>query len=159
MKVVARGKRRVVEGTCSACGRPLPHTIAPLPPRTIEEKEEAFDRAQIAFGAPPPRRPAPRMKPETVVSLRTLGCKVLDYPTEGTSEWDDFVRQAEETKLARNQMLDALPKNRIEKFAPDSPERRLRQEEIDVANERDERELTQSEDADAARDEGGEPDE
>lgn len=88
--------------------------------RTFEEQREAFERAQLAFGAPPPRKPSARLKPKSVRMLRALGSKLLDYPVEGTEEWTRFEEDYKASVAAR---LQSIPKREIPRFAPGAPER------------------------------------
>lgn len=108
-KISAKGKERVITGTCN-CGRPLPHLIQRIPDRTMEEKVEKFNQMQIAFGAPPPRRPPTRLKSATILDLRSLGCKLPDYPKTGTKAWQQLLEEERIAKEQKNQKLDALPK-------------------------------------------------
>jgi hypothetical protein len=118
MKIQARGKRRVADA-CS-CGRmDAQHAVAPVEGRTFEEKQEAFERVQLAFGAPPPKRAPARLSPDTVLILRSLGCKLPSYPEFDTCDWARFALEYERTKENRNKMLDALPKRKLEWIEPE----------------------------------------
>ena len=92
-KIQARGKRRAqMEGMCSQCGRELPHTIATIEPRPLDEKQAALEEVMLAFPEAPPKKPVRRMAPERVIELRSVGCRVPEYPETGTPEWMEFVR-------------------------------------------------------------------
>ena len=110
-RITAKGKPRAqTEGTCGQCGKELPHVVLPepgyhdLPP---EVKQERMDEVIYSFPEKPAPRPKPRMSPEVVRDLRSLGCAVPDYPKEGTPEWDDYVSTR---KAAVAASLNSLPK-------------------------------------------------